>query len=169
MLNATAYDRQFTAVHRSSPHLTASRCSPTTRTSALPAAAPLCLDMTLTMAWHHGALTWSTGSANTSSPSAPAPPGASQQRSQGFVRYRCVAVGQGEGCCRSCSPRRHVIALLHVRSRSQADVQRIPETVHRHHLARLIRCPSRISPLGCSPSTCLPILTSPLLKPPRHA
>jgi hypothetical protein len=149
--------RQFTAVHRSSPHLTASRCSPTTATHvcsalrSLPHAA-LCLDTTVTMAWHHGALTWSTGSANTSSPSAPAPPGASQQRSQGFVRYRCVAVGQGEGCCRSCSPRRHVIALLHVRSRSQADVQRIPETVHRH-LARLIRCPFRISSLGCSPST----------------
>jgi hypothetical protein len=72
-----------------------------------------------------------------------------------------LGLNVSEGCCRSCSPRHQVIALLHVRSRhqviallqvrsrSQADVQRIPETVHRH-LAHLIRYFFRISNLGCS-------------------
>jgi hypothetical protein len=56
---------QFTAVLRTSPLLAALPRQP--RTSALPAAAlrnlphaapPLCLDMTLTMAWHHGMASW---------------------------------------------------------------------------------------------------------------
>jgi hypothetical protein len=69
-----------------------------------------------------------------------------------------MGLNVSEGCCRSCSPRHQVITLLHVRSRhqviallhvryrSQADVQRIPETVHRH-LARLIRCSFWVSRL----------------------
>jgi hypothetical protein len=70
--------------------------------------------------------------------------------SAAFARLRSLPV-----LCRRAGRRmlqilfawRHVIALLHIRSRSWTYVQRIPDTVHRH-LARLIRCPFWNSLLG---------------------